>query len=166
MEKPLVYNGKIYDNFSITEHGEVKNIFTGYVYKNSIHKSGYCMVYLPMGKRGRVKVIRVHKAVAETFIPNPYNLPIVHHKDGDKANPDYTNLEWVTEKKNTKYHHDELKKNTEYYNNRKLNMEDIKKIKLYANQKMSYSNIAKMFNVSKTTIVNLLNGKSYQEYYQ
>ena len=119
-----------------------------------------------MGKRGNVKAIRVHKAVAETFIPNPNNYPIVHHKDENKSNPDYTNLEWVTAQKNIKHHHDELKKETEYYNNRKLNMDDIEQIKIYVKQNMSYSKIAKMFNVSKTTIVNLINGRCYKECYQ
>ena len=164
MERKLIYGGKTYDNFSITEHGEVKNLLTNHIYKNSIHKSGYCMVYLPMGQRGKVKAVRVHKAVAETYIPNPYNLPIVHHKDEDRSNPDWTNLEWVTSKKNTEYHHDELKKKTEYFNNRKLSKEDIKHIKLYASE-MSYSKIANMFNVSNTTISDLLNGKTYKDVY-
>lgn len=162
MEKQLVYGGKVYENFTITEHGEIKNLLTNYTYKNSINKDGYCMVYLPMGKRGKVKAVRVHKGVAETYIPNPYNLPLVHHKDENKSNPDWTNLEWTTYKKNTKYHHDELKKKTEYFNNRKLSKEDVKNIKLYAS-KMSNGQIAKIFNVSKTTITNVLNGKYYKE---
>ena len=163
MERNLVYDGKIYDGFTITEHGEIKNLSTGHVYKNIIHKSGYCIVYLPMGKRGSVKAIRVHKAVAETFIPNPHSLPIVHHKDNDKSNPDWTNLEWVTSKENTEHWHDELRKTKEFFNNRKLSNEDIKAIKSYANMKIPYSKIANMFNVSKTVISNLLNGKSYKE---
>lgn len=163
MDRNLIYDGVTYKNFLINEHGEVKNLLTNHIYKHSIHKTGYCMVYLPMGKRGKVKAIRVHKAVAETFIPNPNNLPIVHHKDGDKANPDYTNLEWTTPRKNIEYHLNELKKDTEYYNNRKLNKDDIEKIKMYADLQMSHRKIASLFNVSKTTITRLLNGKSYRE---
>lgn len=162
MERNLVYNGEVYENFSITEHGEVKNLSTNHIYKTSYDIHGYCMVYLPMGKRGKVKAIRVHKAVAETYIPNPNNLPIVHHKDENKGNPDYTNLEWVTAKKNMEYHYNELKKETEYYNNRKLSKDDIVKIKTLSTQ-MSRREIAKMFNVSKTTIINLLNGKFYKD---
>ena len=162
MERQLVYNGETYENFTITKHGKIKNLKTNHVYKISYDTHGYCMVYLPMGKRGMVKAIRVHKAVAETFIPNPDNLPVVHHKDENKGNPDWTNLEWVSSKKNTEYHHNELKKNTEYFNNRKLNKDDIEKIKSYASY-MSRAEIAKMFNVSKTTIINLLNGKYYKD---
>lgn len=163
MEKTLVYGGKTYNNFSITEHGEVRNIKTNHVYKNRIHKTGYYVVNLPMGKRGKVKMIRTHKAVAETFIPNPNNFPIVHHKDNNKNNPDYTNLEWVTHKENTKCHLSELKNGTEYYNNRKLKKDDINTIKSFS-KTMSCREIAKQFKVSKTTIVNLLNGKYYKEY--
>lgn len=163
MERKLIYNGIIYDNFSITEHGEVKNLLTNHIYKNSIHNSGYRMVYLPMGQRGKVKAIRIHKAVAETYIPNPNHFLFVHHKDGNKANPDYLNLEWVDAQKNTKYHLDELKKHTEYYNNRKLSIDDIEQIKMYVSSKIPYKKIASMFNVSKTTISNLLNGKYYKE---
>lgn len=163
MERKLVYDGVTYENFSITEHGEIKNLRTNHIYKNSINKSGYYNVYLPLGTRGKVKAVRVHKAVAETYIPNPNNLPFVHHKDENKENPDYCNLEWVTAQKNTQYHLNELKKDTEYYNNRKLSAEDIKQIKTYINSKMSYKKVAEMFNVSTTTIHNLLNGKYYQE---
>lgn len=164
MEKKLIYDGKTYDNFTITEYGDIKNLSTGNIYKHSINKSGYCVVCLPMGQRGKVKSIRVHKAVAETFIPNPNNLPIVHHKDNDKSNPSWTNLEWATHEDNTKHWHDELRKDTEFFNNRKLSKSIIDTIKVCASMQIPYSEIANAFNVSKTVICNLLNGKSYKEY--
>ena len=50
---------------------------------------------------GIMTSLRVHRIVAETFIPNPANLPQVNHIDGDKSNNKVDNLEWVTEKQNT-----------------------------------------------------------------
>jgi hypothetical protein len=38
----------------------------------------------------------IHRLVAQTFIPNPNNLPTVNHKDLNKKNNYYKNLEWCT----------------------------------------------------------------------
>lgn len=45
-------------------------------------------------KDGKRKLYAVHRLVAETFIPNPDNLPEVNHKDQDKSNNSVENLEW------------------------------------------------------------------------
>lgn len=44
-----------------------------------------------------------HRIIAESFIPNPNNLPIVNHIDGDKQNNNVNNLEWCTQGYNLKH---------------------------------------------------------------
>lgn len=54
-------------------------------------------------KDGIAKMVSVHRIVAETFIPNPNNLPQVNHKDENKQNNHVDNLEWCTAKYNANY---------------------------------------------------------------
>lgn len=62
------------------------------------NSDGYPMVQL--SANGVTKTTTVHILVAKAFVPNPLNLPIVNHKDGNKRNICYKNLEWVTAQEN------------------------------------------------------------------
>ena len=56
-----------------------------------------------MSQTIRGKTVRLHRAVAKAFIPNPENLPEVNHIDGNKLNNHASNLEWTTHKKNMEH---------------------------------------------------------------
>lgn len=63
---------------------------------------GYQLVFLTK-KSKRINKY-VHRLVAETFIPNPNNLPEVNHKDLNKSNNCIDNLEWITNADNKKHY--------------------------------------------------------------
>lgn len=64
-------------------------------------KLGYMMISLSVGNVNKQNYI--HRLVAEAFVPNPNNYPMVNHKDEDKANNSVDNLEWCTAKYNMAY---------------------------------------------------------------
>jgi len=73
----------------------------GKVLKQHGNGRGYLNVSIKIAGKWIPK--SVHRLVAQTFIPNPDNLPEVNHKDCDRANNRSDNLEWVTHEENTAY---------------------------------------------------------------
>jgi len=73
----------------------------GYYYKICHNSSGY--LYVGFRINGKYFNKRVHRLVAQTFIPNPDNLPQVNHKDCNTRNNNVENLEWCTPKYNCQY---------------------------------------------------------------
>lgn len=63
--------------------------------------TGYLRVTLR--KEGRPHYKYVHRLVADAFVDNPNNYEEVNHKDENKSNNDFTNLEWCTHKMNNNY---------------------------------------------------------------
>ena len=90
-------------NYSVSEDGQVRNDNTGRILKQSPNKHGYARVSLSNGASKNPTILFPHRAVAELFIPNPDNLPVVNHKNTDKMDPRKDNLEWVTSKENTEH---------------------------------------------------------------
>lgn len=90
---------KIRDNGEIvsTEYQGHKRK-TPHIMQGGIDKDGYRLVTLT--HCGRKKTYKVHRLVAQYFISNPFNKTIVNHKDGNKINNNYYNLEWVTDWEN------------------------------------------------------------------
>ena len=71
------------------------------VLKPSLGQWGYEQVTLR--KEGKKKTVRINRIIAQTFIPNPDNLPQVNHIDGNKLNNCVENLEWCTPSQNMKH---------------------------------------------------------------
>lgn len=108
------------------------------------------------------KTQNIHKLIAEAFIPNPNNFNQINHIDGDKHNNKAENLEWCTNKENhSKAGKMGLKARGERQGLSKLTDADVYTIKLTYPQ-MSLSQLAKKFNVSKSTIWYIVSGKTWK----
>lgn len=70
---------------------------------NQTCRNGYCMVTLY--KNHTRTTFSVHRLVAQSFIPNPNNLPEINHIDENKTNNHVYNLEWCDRIYNVNYSH-------------------------------------------------------------
>lgn len=80
--------------YEISEDGTVTEVGTGKEVPIKKPRKGdlYVNIYDPNGNKRRISVARL---VAFAFVPNPNNYSNVQHKDGDLANNNVDNLEWV-----------------------------------------------------------------------
>lgn len=70
-------------------------------------------LYVKLWKGGKMYNRSVHRLVALAFIPNPDNLPVVNHLDGDKTNNHVSNLEWCSHSDNHRHAYDNRLRNTD-----------------------------------------------------
>lgn len=112
MLKPIPYNSR----YLINEDGEILNSETGKYLIGNYNETGYH--YYRLSKDGKKKMFFAHRLVAEAFLPNENNLPVVNHIDGNKTNNNVNNLEWASYSENTIHWHNSKKiarQQTEYY---------------------------------------------------
>ena len=120
--RTAIYDGEIYEGlYQVSNLGRFKNLN----YRNTgkaellnpgTNKDGYLQVCL--SKNGEYKMCLFNRLIAETFLPNPDNLPQVNHKidtkEGKKinmvifnedgtVNKERTTIEWCTPKENNDY---------------------------------------------------------------
>ena len=97
--------------YTITEDGEVLSLYgKGRILKQtkSTARNGVYYMKVELYKDLKYKGFRVHRLVAEAFIPNPENKPQVNHKDGNTLNNHISNLEWNTNSENNLHAYREL----------------------------------------------------------
>jgi hypothetical protein len=88
----LGFDGK----YAISSDGRVMNKRTGKLLKHAFNRGKF----VRLTYKGVIKSMYVSRLIAEAFIPNPDNKPIVGHLDGNKLNNDITNLCWQGYKEN------------------------------------------------------------------
>lgn len=94
--------------YQISNFGRIKSFQGSDKYhkrKEIILSKGIRNTYeiIQLSKNKTRKSFQVHRLVAEAFLPNPHNYPIVNHKDFNRLNNNVDNLEWCTQKHNVNY---------------------------------------------------------------
>jgi len=83
-------------NYYVNKFGKIINKSNQEVKPRNCN--GYFMLSITTNKKR--KEVYIHRVVALAFLPNPDNLPDVHHKDNDKSNNELDNLQWTTRSDN------------------------------------------------------------------
>lgn len=150
-------DGKIWSDNRKRFIGGFTSKSNGYVYTNICYKR-------------KIKSCRVHRVVAEAFVANPKKLSCVNHKDGNKENNHYLNLEWCSSKDNTDHaiktglmSISHLKKYVgETHSKAKLTSSDVLKIRAMIRDGIPTMQIAKLFPIDPSGISNIKYGRTWK----
>ena len=150
--------------YSVSNKGRIYSHKRGKFLKPSVNSSNYKKVVL------NGKNLYVHRLVAEMFCENPSDLCEVNHKDGNKWNNNYTNLEWVSTSENAQHAFDTGLRTISGYTRYKVSKSahrfsdyEIEAIRAMYNDGMTKQEIADRFGCYSSVICNILNGNTYRE---
>ena len=148
------------DKYLVSTDGEIKSLYYNKTLKPQTN-FGYSIVCLTLGGKEFSK--RIHRLVAETFIPNPQNLPFINHINGKKHDNRIGNLEWCTHSHNIKHDFKMGIRNLRGENNNmaKLTEKDTETIKLALSMGIRHQDIADKFGVSRALICLINTGKRW-----
>jgi hypothetical protein len=157
------------DEYQISNKGRVKSLKTkrGRIMRLKKIWSGYVHVCLCQGNVKRHHA--VHGLVLESFVSRRPEGYVANHKDGDKANNDLSNLEWVTQSENAKHSYYILGKNEHcvpprfYGEDHPMSVakDEAERIKSAYGTGFSSREVSRQFGISKTTVLKIVNNKHW-----
>ena len=84
--------------YKVSDRGSVRSLHTGNIKAIRLDSDGYCV--MDLYNKGGMLTVKIHRLVAQAFVPNPKRKPQVNHKDFVRSNNTATNLKWATSKEN------------------------------------------------------------------
>jgi hypothetical protein len=143
-----------YSKYIFLSDGRIWSKSRRHFLKPSVNAAGYPQIPF-VRDDGKRKSQLFHILIATSFIPNPNNYPIVNHKDNDRTNCHYLNLEWCTQGHNLKHAYKTGQKKWTVGNS-KLKVWQVKAIRLFADYEFySLAQIANFYDVSKSCVKNI-----------
>ncbi len=91
------------DLYCISNYARIKSCRNQQILKPYLPKTKHPYWIILLYNNGKTYRYRLHRLVAEAFVENPHNYPIINHKDENTTNPCAVNLEWCTYKYNSNY---------------------------------------------------------------
>ena len=88
-----------FENYSVSDHGKVRNDKTGRILKPCKNHDGYLLICLMKENKKFSKLI--HKLMAHAFLVNPENKNCIDHIDNDRQNNNLINLRVATNRQNS-----------------------------------------------------------------
>lgn len=160
--------------YQVSNYGRIKSLARIVIGKNNsirivkekilkLHKDTIGYFDVTLSKNNKIKRILVHRLVTEAFIPNPLSLPEVNHKDGNKQNNYFVNLEWCTKSNNQKHAYKnklQVRAKGENAANSKLTNTQAEEIRMLKG-KISQHKMAEIYNVDDSTISQIILNKKY-----
>ena len=143
-----------YPNYEVSNHGDVRNVRTNKILGRRLDKDGYRNVQLYLRGHGCNK--KVHRLVAQAFIPSTEDRDQINHINGNKEDNRVENLEWCTRSENTRHAYDSglFRANIApaIAAHTKLNKDCVDEIVRLREQGLPVKEIAQKFNVSIDSI--------------
>lgn len=89
--------------YEVSDTGLVRSLKFGKAKILKPQNNGNGYLHFRLCKNGKAKNTKIHRLVAEAFLPNPLGLETVNHIDEDKTNNNVSNLEWMSRPDNVAY---------------------------------------------------------------
>ena len=155
-----------YENlYQISNCGRVKSSkrkgTLGGIMKPQPDTKGYLRIRIHKNNVG--STYKIHRLVAQHFIPNPQNKPQVNHLDRVKTNNNDWNLEWATSKENAIHKHKTLNVKGEKNNFSILTEKEVLEIRSkYIPHKYTLKMLANEYKVSKSAITMIVTNRNWK----
>lgn len=158
--KNIEINGIIY---TIYENGDVYNGINK-IKQRPNNPDGYAC--FTAGKKNNRTSIKTHSIIGKLFVDNPNNFNKIDHLDGNRMNPNASNLEWVTHQENVKRACEKGSYKGRYIGElnpkAKLNSEIVMKVRFDFVNGMKKSNISKKYDVPWSTVHNIVTYQTWK----